>query len=104
LARSNDGHPDAGRRLRSWALEAGFPADDVTSSASSWVFADDADLKWWTDLWADRTTKSTAAEQYVAKDIASAPALTAIAEGLREWATREGAWFNVVHGEIICVA
>ena len=104
LATSNGGHPDAGRRLRAWALEAGFPAENVTSSASSWVFADAADLKWWTDLWADRTTQSTAAEQYVAKGIASVPTLNRVATGLRDWATEEGAWFNVVHGEIVCVA
>jgi ubiquinone/menaquinone biosynthesis C-methylase UbiE len=104
LARSNDGHPDAGRRLRSWALAAGFPAENVTSSASSWVFADDADLAWWTGLWADRTTQSTAADQYQAKGFATASTLKEVADGWREWGTREGAWFNVVHGEIICVA
>jgi len=104
LATSNDGHPDAGRRLLSWALRAGFEAQDITASASSWVFATDADRRWWAGMWADRTTVSTASRQYVDKGIASASELEAIAAGLREWAMSPDGWFNVGHGEIVCVA
>jgi hypothetical protein len=41
VTRANGGEPDAGRRLRAWALDAGF--DEVTSSASVWCFATAAD-------------------------------------------------------------
>ncbi|RYZ25722.1 MAG: methyltransferase domain-containing protein, partial [Propionibacteriaceae bacterium] len=37
LARRNGGEPDAGRRLKTWALEAGFT--DVTASGSVWCYA-----------------------------------------------------------------
>ena len=37
VARSNGGEPDAGRRLLSWALAAGFT--DVTPTAATWLFA-----------------------------------------------------------------
>jgi SAM-dependent methyltransferase len=104
LAASNGGHPDAGRRLRSWALQAGFPAASVTSSASSWVFADEADRRWWAELWADRTTKSSTAAQYVEKGFAFVDDLDSAAAGWRKWAAQDDAWFNVVHGEIVCVA
>jgi len=104
LATSNSGHPDAGRRLRSWALAAGFGQDRVTAGASSWVFAEEADRRWWADLWADRTTKSSTAGQYVEKGFASVEDLDAVAEAWHTWAEQDDGWFNVVHGEILCVA
>jgi ubiquinone/menaquinone biosynthesis C-methylase UbiE len=104
LATSNGGHPDAGRRLRAWALAAGFPADAVTSSASCWVFADEPDRHWWAELWADRTTKSSTAAQYVEKGFAYVEELETVAAGWRSWAGQDDGWFTVVHGEIICVA
>lgn len=104
LATSNSGHPDAGRRLRSWALAAGFPEDGITAGASSWVFAEQADRQWWADLWADRTTKSSTAAQYVEKGFATVEDLDAVAEAWHTWAAQHDGWFNVVHGEIICAA
>jgi ubiquinone/menaquinone biosynthesis C-methylase UbiE len=104
LATFNGGHPDAGRRLRSWALAAGFAAEDVTASASSWVYAQDADRRWWADMWADRTTKSSTSEQYVRAGFADTEELDATAAGWREWAEQPDGWFNVAHGEIVCVA
>ncbi|WP_194907328.1 class I SAM-dependent methyltransferase [Catenulispora rubra] len=104
LATSNGGHPDAGRRLRSWALEAGFPEDAITTGASSWVYATPAERQWWADLWAERTTKSSTGTQYVEKGLAYVEDLDAVAAGWHSWADKHDGWFNVVHGEIVCVA
>ena len=104
LAISNGGHPDAGRRLRGWALAAGFPAENITATASSWVFAGDAERAWWAQLWADRTTKSSTAEQYVAKGIATEAGLQTIAEAWHSWSRHPDAIFIVGHGELVCVA
>ena len=52
----NGGDPDAGRALKAWARLAGF--DDVTSSASIWCFATDAERDWWGESWALRATES----------------------------------------------
>jgi hypothetical protein len=90
--------------LRAWALAAGFPADAVTSSASCWVFADEPDRHWWAELWADRTTKSSTAAQYVEKGFAYVEELETVAAGWRSWAGQDDGWFTVVHGEIICAA
>jgi SAM-dependent methyltransferase len=51
-ARANGGEPDAGRRVLSWALEAGF--DDVTPTGSLWCYATAATREWWGGMWADR--------------------------------------------------
>ncbi|NUR90760.1 MAG: methyltransferase domain-containing protein, partial [Nonomuraea sp.] len=43
LARANGGEPDAGRRLLSWARQAGFT--DVTATSSTWCFATPEDRR-----------------------------------------------------------
>lgn len=43
--RSNGGEPDAGRRLKAWARQAGFT--EVTTTASVWNFSDAVDREWW---------------------------------------------------------
>jgi ubiquinone/menaquinone biosynthesis C-methylase UbiE len=100
LARSNAAEPDAGRRLRSWALEAGF--EDVTSSASVWCFADDTDVAWWSSTWAERVTQSSFADQAKAGGFADEDELERLAKAWRTWGTASDAWFAVVHGEILC--
>ena len=99
LARTNGGEPDAGRRLRSWADAVGFA--DVTSSASVWCFADAADLGWWTGTWAERLTASAFAEQAVDHGLSDADELAALAAGWQDWGRRPGAWFSVLHGEVL---
>ena len=99
VARGNDAEPDAGRRLKSWALEAGLEV--VASSASVWSFASAEDVAWWAGLWADRVTSTALADQAVARGLASAAELTELAEGWRAWAGAPDAWFVVPHGELL---
>jgi SAM-dependent methyltransferase len=103
LARSNDGAPDGGRRLLSWALAAGFAEADITATASAWCFATSEDRAWWGSLWADRTVRSESAEQNAARGFATAEGLARIAGGWHEWAAAPDGWFSVPHGEIVCV-
>ncbi|MEU8587681.1 class I SAM-dependent methyltransferase [Streptomyces sp. NPDC048664] len=100
VARGNGGEPDAGRRLRSWALSAGIR--DVTATSSTWTFADDEDRAWWSGLWADRTLASEYADRAVAGGHASVEELRALSDAWREWGTRPDGWFSVLHGEILC--
>lgn len=100
VTRANGGEPDAGRRLRSWAVAAGF--EDVTSSASVWCFATAEDRAWWSSLWADRVTSSTLAEGALAGGVATRSQLDDIAAAWREWGARDDGWFAVLHGEVLC--
>jgi SAM-dependent methyltransferase len=100
VARSNGGEPDAGRRLLSWAQAAGF--SDVESSASAWCFATAADLGWWSDTWAERLSQSDFAHQAVERGLSERAELAQLAEGWRFWAELPGAWFAILHGEILC--
>lgn len=101
-ARANGGEPDAGRRLLSWAREAGF--DDVTPSASVWCYATPDDRSWWGGLWADRIRHSDLAVQLLSSGAASEQTLERIAEGWLEWAAAPDGWLSIPHGELICRA
>jgi ubiquinone/menaquinone biosynthesis C-methylase UbiE len=102
IARANDAEPDAGRRLLSWAHEAGF--SEVTASSSTWCFATPEEREWWGGLWADRVISSDLARHATSGGNASSDDLEEIAAGWRSWAAHRDGWFSVLHGEILCRA
>jgi SAM-dependent methyltransferase len=102
VARGNGAEPDAGRRLLSWAREAGFA--EVTAGSSTWCFANPDDRAWWGGLWADRMVESDVARQAVDRGVADDAALRRIAAGWRRWAEQEDGWFSVLHGEVLARA
>ena len=98
--RSNHSEPDAGRRMRAWAMEAGFT--DITSTCTSWCFADDADRTWWGSMWADRVRQSAFGAQAVDRGFATDADLDEIRAAWLEWIDAPGAWFSIPNGEILC--
>jgi ubiquinone/menaquinone biosynthesis C-methylase UbiE len=102
VARRNDAEPNAGRRLLSWATMAGFT--DVAAASSTWCFTSPEDLSWWGGLWAERMVSSDLASQAVETGAATKADLETIAAGWRAWAAADGAWFSVLHGEILARA
>lgn len=101
-ARANGGEPDAGRRLHTWARQAGFT--DVTATASTWCYATAEDRHWWGGMWSDRIQQSDLARQLIHSGMADRADLRRIADAWRRWADDDGAWFAVLHGEILCRA
>jgi SAM-dependent methyltransferase len=100
VARHNGGEPDGGRRLKAWAMAAGW--EDVTATASAWCFSDPVDRHWWGDLWAERMTESALGQRAVELGIVGAEQLGEIAAAWRGWADQPDGWFGLLHGEIIC--
>ncbi|MFJ9894727.1 methyltransferase domain-containing protein [Streptomyces sp. NPDC091280] len=100
VARANGGEPDAGRRLKSWALRAGLT--DITATSSNWTFHTPDERAWWSGLWADRTVASSYAAVATGGGHATTGQLEAVAEAWREWGERDDGWFAVLHGEILC--
>ncbi|MEZ3178790.1 class I SAM-dependent methyltransferase [Streptomyces pimonensis] len=100
VARANGGEPDAGRRLKSWALAAGFT--DVTATSGTWTFSTAGERAWWSGLWADRTVASAYAERAVDGGHATRQQLRDVAGAWREWGDRDDGWFSVLHGEVLC--
>jgi hypothetical protein len=97
---ANGAQCDAGRKILSWAQRAGFSS--VAPSASTWCFATPEERAWWGDLWADRVTRSSLAEQLLARRIATREDLNGFAEAWRNWAAEPDGWFAILHGEVIC--
>lgn len=100
VAQGNAAEPDAGRRLKSWALAAGL--DVVSSTAGVWCFSSSDDVAWWGGMWAERVVDSGMAEQAMERGLASAEDLKRLARGWRRWAASADAWFAVLHGELLC--
>jgi ubiquinone/menaquinone biosynthesis C-methylase UbiE len=101
-ARANGGEPDAGRRLLSWAQDAGF--DDITPSGSLWCFATPEARDWWGGMWADRIVESALARQLIESGMATTAQLYEISSAWREWAAAPDGWLAIPHGEILCRA
>lgn len=99
VARSNDGEPDAGRRLLAWAQAAGLA--ETMSSASVWCFSSVEDRAWWGGMWAQRITDSALADQAVSRGLATQGELADLAEAWLSWSHRDDGWFAVLHGEIL---
>jgi ubiquinone/menaquinone biosynthesis C-methylase UbiE len=102
VARANGGEPDAGRRLHSWAREAGFT--EVTCTVSTWCFATPEERAHWSGTWSERIVKSALAGQAIARGMATGEDLERLAEGWREWGAAGDGWFAVLHAEILCRA
>jgi len=102
IARRNGGEPDAGRRQKAWALEAGFT--DVTATASVWCYASPEDLAWWTGTWSERLTASSFATSALEHGLADRPELERLAAGWLAFGADPRAWFLVPHGEVLAVA
>lgn len=101
-ARANHGEPDAGRRLLSWALEAGF--DDITPTGSVWCYATAATREWWGGMWADRILHSAVAGELLDSGLATSAQLEEISAAWRGWAAARDGWLSMPHGEILCRA
>jgi len=97
--RSNGGEPDAGRRLKAWALEAGFA--DVTATASLWTFTEPEDRVWWGGMWRDRVLQSAFADDAIGKGFATRDELEAISRAWAAWITDEAGFWAMPHGEIL---
>jgi SAM-dependent methyltransferase len=101
-ARANRGEPDAGRRLLSWALQAGF--DDVIPTGSVWCYATPDTRDWWGGMWADRILHSAVGRDLLALGLATTPQLEEISAAWRAWAAARDGWLSMPHGEILCRA
>jgi 2-polyprenyl-3-methyl-5-hydroxy-6-metoxy-1,4-benzoquinol methylase len=99
VARRNDGEPDAGRRLLSWAHAAGLR--DIVATTSSWCYASPAERDWWGNSWAGRATASSFAEQAVTYGLASREELEEIAAAWLRWAEADDGWLGMLHGELL---
>ncbi|EAR25504.1 hypothetical protein A20C1_04536 [marine actinobacterium PHSC20C1] len=97
--RSNGGEPNAGRRMKSWAQQAGLT--DLTVTASIWNFSTEIDREWWGSMWEARVLESAFAEDALSKSLATPAVLQQISSAWRAWADSPEGWLAMPHGELL---
>jgi SAM-dependent methyltransferase len=97
---AHGGQPDAGRRLKGWALSAGLTLR--SSTASVWCYSSPEAVAWWGGSWAERVVASDLAEHATTLGLAREADLRRLALGWRRWAEAPDAWFALMHGEVVC--
>jgi ubiquinone/menaquinone biosynthesis C-methylase UbiE len=102
IARRNGAEPDAGRRLVSWAQEAGFT--DVAPSSSNWLYATAQQRRWQSRVWSERVLHSAFAEQALEYGLANEADLARIAAGWHRWGSTDDGYFLIPNGEVIARA
>ncbi len=102
IARKNGAEPDAGRRLVSWAQQAGFT--DVAPSSSNWLYATGQQRRWQARVWGDRVLHSAFAEQALDYGLATQEELERISAGWHRWGSTDDGWFLIPNGEVIARA
>lgn len=97
-AREAGGDPDAGRKLKSWALGAGL--DIVGSMSSTWTYSTEKATSWWGSSQAERVRKSQFADKARALGLSNED-IEEIAQGWAQWGQAREAWFCMMHGELL---
>lgn len=98
LARLNGGEPDAGRRLATYAQQAGLTGAQYTTS--TWTYTGQ-NAQWLADSWAQRLEHTTLGEQLVNAQLATAQEVQEMAQQWRNWGNNPEAVFVMLHGEIL---
>ncbi|KAJ7511859.1 methyltransferase type 11 [Mycena galericulata] len=102
VARANGGEPDAGRRLLSWALQAGLTRDQIKCSSSTWCYSTPEEVAWWGSSWSDRVLSSAFATGALERGFATQETLENMSQAWKNWGSQPDAWFGLMHGEILC--
>ncbi len=97
--RGNGGEPNAGRHLKAWAHEAGLYS--VETTATVWLFSDEAERAWWGGAWAERVLHSSFARDALDGGHATPVELQQISEAWRAWAQHDDAMLTMTHVEVI---
>jgi SAM-dependent methyltransferase len=99
VARAVGGEPDAGRRILSWARQAGFAAIEVSAASACYTMPAD---RWLATSWAERLTESSLGDLAVEHCLATRQDLERLARAWLRWAAREDAWFYTPSAQILC--
>ncbi len=91
---------DAGRLLPQWFFAAGL-TDPVTTSSSTWTFAEPARRRWWADSWTSRLLDGRLGELAIELELATRDDLAAMAADWDRWASHRSGWFAFLHGEVV---
>lgn len=83
----------AGRRLHTWAHEAGFNWEDIYNGGGVLSYTGREQTNWWADVWTHRLTEASWGKEIVKKGFVTSDEVAKMVEGWEEWAKSDDAWF-----------
>ncbi|KPV76128.1 uncharacterized protein RHOBADRAFT_43568 [Rhodotorula graminis WP1] len=105
VARAGGGEPDAARRLKGWAREAGCGGGARGRARGQQVevtmAGETPDPREWGAVFAERTTTGGLADKAQELGLASEDELGRIGEAWLEWSEKEDAWLGFLQGELL---
>ncbi|CDR88754.1 uncharacterized protein SPSC_05586 [Sporisorium scitamineum] len=103
IYRSIGAEPDAGRRLVSWALEAGYPAgaEHITFSSSNQAYGGQPQAKFWGQMWTDRISAESWKKQALETGKVTEAQIEQMAQDYLKWSDRPDGVFVMVCGEVL---
>ncbi|KAK8019982.1 hypothetical protein PG990_005120 [Apiospora arundinis] len=99
-ALASGGEPNAGRFLHAWARQAGFEAEHLETSVTSWCYTGER-AKQWGHMWAERAVKSGFANVVKDKGLGTEEELQAVSQAWADWAAKDDLFFSVPSTEIL---
>lgn len=103
MARDAGLEPNAGRRLLSYALEAGFRPEEVSAGVGSECWGNKEELRELCGMRADRVVMSEFAEYAVGRGYTTREGLERLSAAWRQFAEVDGAWYAMMQGEAIII-
>ena len=101
MQRVHGAHPDAGRRLVAWALEAGFEEDKIQYTAATMTYSG-AERKFWGETAAQRTREDDKMRENILKTGATdEDGIRSMMDGWEAFAKEPGAVFSIICGQIV---
>jgi len=102
VARMKGVEPNAGRRLVSWALQAGFARDSITATAGAWCYSTAEERAGWSELLSHILLTAPLGTLGVEQRFTTQEDLERMAQAWKEWSANEDGWYSVLNGEIVC--
>ncbi|KAK0662641.1 Demethylmenaquinone methyltransferase [Lasiodiplodia hormozganensis] len=101
MARDAGLEPNAGRRLLSYALQAGFRPEEVSAGVGSECWGNKEELRELCGMRADKVVMSGFAERAVGGGYTTREGLERLSAAWRQFAELDGAWYAIMQGEAI---
>jgi len=101
LAHKNNCEPNAGRRLRAWARQAGFEPANIICGCGTWCFSTPEGRAYWAGSVISRFENSKLSATAIESGLATAEEIRETVEAFKAWQADEDGWFGVMHGEMI---
>ncbi|KAJ1017731.1 hypothetical protein NDA16_005050 [Ustilago loliicola] len=103
IYRSTGAEPNAGRRLVSWALDAGYAAgpDHITFSSSNQAYGGQPHAKFWGEMWAQRVAAEQWQKQALDTGKVTRQDVKKMEQDWLEWSNAPDGVFIMVCGEVL---